>query len=78
MDEIGSPIEPLYSGMSTGLMVARHVVPGLRELGFGGTEDPVLGEDRLDIEVEECAVGVEGGVEGEAHGSALDQCLDVH
>ena len=57
--------------------VDRDVVAGVGDLRLGGAEQPVLGEDRRDIQVEHLLAGVEGRLQAVAHGAALDQGLDL-
>ena len=40
------------------------VVAGVGDLGFGGGEEPLGGEDPLDVEAEHCGVGVQGSFQG--------------
>ena len=49
-----------------GAEVDRDEVARIGDLGFGRTEEPVLGEDGLDVEIEHFLAGVEGRFEAEA------------
>lgn len=55
----------------------RHVVTGIGDLGLRSTEEPVLAEDGIKVEVVDVRVGVEGRLEAEAGFATSDQLLDV-
>lgn len=57
----------------TAAEIHREVVTGLGDLGFGGDEDPPLGEDLVEVAVEPLPVDVERGGQALADDALVEE-----
>ena len=73
MQDVHGAVVVAQHNQGVGPVVDGDVVARLRELRGAGGKDPVPAENGLHVDVEDRAVGVEGGIQGVAGAPELKQ-----